>query len=414
MKRIFCSYISISLRALQLTAVIALGLVVAGTNARAAAGDLYVADSQNVYKFTPAAVKSTFATGFFQIVTLAFDRSGNLYVGNSGTGTVPRPATIEKVTPAGTKTTFATLQSTLLGAIAFDGAGNLFASTGFSIVKIAPNGAQSTFASNVPGSWPLAFDALGNLYVGSNPIGAPSILKFAPNGSRTTFITFSGGQSVAYLAFDANGNLFAGTASTIQKITPDGNTSLFASVTPQGLAFGPNGDLFAATLGFIGGAADVIRYTPAGVGTTFVSDPILPTALAFEPVTEKLRNFSARGFVQTGDNALIAGMVLGGSAVATNAVLFRALGPSLSHFGITTPLQDPVLELHNSSGAIIATNNNWQDTQRAQILATGLAPGNPHEAALYALLQAGAYTAVVRGVGNTTGVALVEAYSLNR
>jgi hypothetical protein len=97
-----------------------------------------------------------------------------------------------------------------------------------------------------------------------------------------------------------------------------------------------------------------------------------------------------------------------------NAVVVRAIGPSLSGFGITNPLQDSTLEVYNASGAIIASNNNWQQTQAAQISASGLAPTDSRESAILATLAAGEYTAIVRGINNTTGVALVEIYSLNR
>ena len=78
------------------------------------------------------------------------------------------------------------------------------------------------------------------------------------------------------------------------------------------------------------------------------------------------------------------------------------------------PLADPILELHNSSGAIIASNDNWQDTQKAQIMATGLAPTDARESAIYAMLPAGAYTAIVRGVNGATGIAVAEAYNLSK
>jgi hypothetical protein len=70
------------------------------------------------------------------------------------------------------------------------------------------------------------------------------------------------------------------------------------------------------------------------------------------------------------------------------------------------------MELHNAAGALLMSNNNWKDTQQSQIQATGLAPPNDHESAIYAVLPAGNFTAIVSGVGNTTGVALIEVYSL--
>lgn len=72
---------------------------------------------------------------------------------------------------------------------------------------------------------------------------------------------------------------------------------------------------------------------------------------------------------------------------------------------VTNPLSDPILELHSAGGQIVAANDNWQTTQKAQIIATGLAPADPHESAIFAILPASNFTAVVRGVGKTTGVA---------
>lgn len=145
--------------------------------------------------------------------------------------------------------------------------------------------------------------------------------------------------------------------------------------------------------------------------STFASGLTTPTLLAFEPIAEKFRNVSARGFVQTGDNVLIGGFILGGNALPNNAVVVRAIGPSLSASGVTNPLQDPLLELHDGSGAMIASNDNWRDTGEAQISASGFAPADPHESVILAALPAGSYTVVVRGVGDTTGVALLEVYN---
>ncbi len=127
-------------------------------------------------------------------------------------------------------------------------------------------------------------------------------------------------------------------------------------------------------------------------------------------VNSKLANISTRGFVNTGDNAMIGGTIIIGS-IPTN-VLVRAIGPSLTSFGVPNALADPVLELHGPSGFVTITNNNWRDTQEAQIIATGIPPSNNLESAIFANLPPGAYTAIVRGTGNSTGVALVEAYQL--
>jgi hypothetical protein len=158
----------------------------------------------------------------------------------------------------------------------------------------------------------------------------------------------------------------------------------------------------------------IIKFAPDGTQTTFADGILLPSAIAFQPVTDKLRNISARGLVGTGDNVLIGGFIVGGNALATNAVVVRAIGPSLVQAGVANPLADPTLELHNSSGTVIASNDDWQDTQKEQINATGLAPTDPNESAIYAALPTGNYTAVVRGTNDTTGTALVEVYSVTK
>ena len=115
--------------------------------------------------------------------------------------------------------------------------------------------------------------------------------------------------------------------------------------------------------------------------------------------------------VQTGDNVGIGGFIVTGTT--PKHVLLRALGPSLSSFGISNPLANPVLELHGPSGFTTLTNDNWRDTQEAAITATGLAPTNDLESAILATLPPGSYTAIVRGKDDTTGVGLVEAYNVN-
>jgi hypothetical protein len=95
-------------------------------------------------------------------------------------------------------------------------------------------------------------------------------------------------------------------------------------------------------------------------------------------------------------------------------VLLRGIGPSLKQFGIPSPLPDPILELHGPGGFVTVTNNNWRDNQEAEIQATGLAPTDNLESAIVVTLDAGAYTAILRGNANTIGIALVEAYDLNQ
>ena len=124
----------------------------------------------------------------------------------------------------------------------------------------------------------------------------------------------------------------------------------------------------------------------------------------------RLQNISTRGAVQSGDNVMIAGLILTGPEEAP--VVARALGPSLAEFGVADPLSDPTIELHDQSGAIVAANDNWKDTQQSELAASGLAPTNDKEAAILASLPPGEYTAIVRGANDATGLALVEFYDL--
>ncbi len=126
----------------------------------------------------------------------------------------------------------------------------------------------------------------------------------------------------------------------------------------------------------------------------------------------ELGNISTRGSVQTGDGVMIGGFIVGGTESTASSMVVRAIGPSLSAFGVADALQDPTLELHDGSGTLIASNDNWKDTQQSELEAAGLAPTDDRESAIEIALGPGLYTAIVRGVGDTTGVALVEAYNL--
>ena len=118
-------------------------------------------------------------------------------------------------------------------------------------------------------------------------------------------------------------------------------------------------------------------------------------------------NLSTRMLVQTGAEVGIGGFIITGSAPKT--VILRAIGPSLS---VTGKLADPVMELHGPAGFTTIINDNWRDTQEAEIIATGIPPTNDLESAIVATLAPGPYTAIVSGKNNTSGVALVEVYAL--
>ncbi len=128
-------------------------------------------------------------------------------------------------------------------------------------------------------------------------------------------------------------------------------------------------------------------------------------------VDSQLANISTRGLVQTGDDVLIGGLIIQGEADTT--VLVRAIGPTLADAGVDGALADPLLELHDKNGVLITTNEDWKDSQQTEIEATGLAPENDSEAAILATLSPDNYTAIVKGSGGTTGVALVEVYNIS-
>ena len=149
-----------------------------------------------------------------------------------------------------------------------------------------------------------------------------------------------------------------------------------------------------------------------GVGLVEVYD-LAPAA------NSQLANISTRGFVDTGDNVMIGGLIVGGGSMGGNArVLVRAIGPSLSNSGVQGALQDPTLELHDGNGATTATNDNWkineqtQQSQEAEVRATMIPPSNDLESAIVTTLSPGPYTAIVRGKNHGTGIGLVEVYNL--
>lgn len=123
-----------------------------------------------------------------------------------------------------------------------------------------------------------------------------------------------------------------------------------------------------------------------------------------------LANISTRGFVDTGDNVMIGGFITTPSSGAAK-ILVRGIGPSLTAAGVSGALADPMLELHDANGAIVASNDDWKETQQAEVEATGIPPGDDAESAMVQTLWAGNYTAILRGKNNT-GVGLVEIYRL--
>ena len=176
----------------------------------------------------------------------------------------------------------------------------------------------------------------------------------------------------------------------------------------------PTVPTFAQLLGLDAGGERIFyyQYPTRGCNTAYNTIPIHLENTKFPTVGPQALNLSTRGLVATGDNVLIGGFILTGTDPKT--VVLRALGPSLSGFGLSGVLANPILSVYDSSRTLIATNDDWQtDIGAAFIVDNGLAPTNPSESATLLNLAPGAYTVVVTGKDSTPGISLVEAYDLS-
>ncbi len=430
-----------------------------------AAGNLFVANFSGnaILKFAPDGSKITFASGLNNPSGLAFDVAGNLYASDYGSGK------IFKFTPAGSKTMFASG----LGhpeEIAFDLGGNLFVAdfTTGSIFEFGSGGAMTTFASGLSGSWGIAFNSVGDLFEADSTSGM--VLRFTAQGTKTTFA--SGIGVPTFLAFEpptgmplnvstrmrvlTNDNvLIAGFIITgtdpkkviIRGIGPSLNGVGVALSDPtlelhqgttvitndnwkindqtgqsqeadiRATTIPPTNDLESALIATLvpGNYTAILAGKNGGTGVGIVEVYDLA-----QGANSKLANISSRGFVDTGDNVMIGGFIVGGGSGNGARVIVRAIGPSLNANGSPVPgrLADPTLELHNANGSMIVTNDNWKindqtgQSQEADIRATTIPPTDDLESAIVATLPPDNYTAIVRGKNNTTGVGLVEVYSL--
>ena len=156
-----------------------------------------------------------------------------------------------------------------------------------------------------------------------------------------------------------------------------------------------------------GQSSDITAASPEGINLDVIGYDL--AAAIPPPGPTVLGNISTRLLVGTGDEVLIGGFIITGEQ--PKKLIVRAIGPSLPLTGV---LANPVLELHDSLGAVIATNDNWRSDQEAEIIATGLAPSNDNESAIVMTLIPGSYTAIVQGANEQTGIALVEAYDLDQ
>ncbi len=250
----------------------------------ASAESVYMATygSGSVVRYDGAGQSTVVASGFGSTIGLAFDRRGDLFVGDWDRGQ------ISKIDPAGKVTPFVDVGLFGPMGLAFGPDGDLFVAHrgGQRIVRITPTGEQSIFAA-VPLPVGLAFDAGGNLFV-SSQVG-DKIIKISPSGSLSTFADAADGINWPLgLAFNSAGELFVASAfgSTIHRFDPQGNGSVFAKNDPLGwsngahaLAFGSDGSLYATW-----GADRLARYDPSGaveifagtIGGWFIAIPAIP------------------------------------------------------------------------------------------------------------------------------------------
>src|SRR5437667_4171296 len=237
------------------------------------------------------------------------------------------------------------------------------------------------------------------------------------------------------IAVDANGNVAIGYSVSSDSIFPGMRYAVRLATDPlndlsQGEAIMKQGTGSQTGAGGRWGDYTMTTIDPADGLSFWHTNEYLPKTVdtnwstrvgkfQFGSPGSTLGNISARAFVQTGDNVMIGGFMVQGTE--PKRVIIRAIGPELTQHGVPDALANPTLELHDGTGALIASNNNWATTiiggivtsnQVHEIQASGYVPGDPLESAIIADLPAGNYTAVIRGVNNTTGVALVEVYNL--
>ena len=246
--------------------------------------------------------------------------------------------------------------------------------------------------------------AVGDAHTGANPniVGSAYTNNFA--GAVTT-ILYDIDSTLDTLVIQEPpntgmlhtvGSLGVNTTDNVGFDISQGTGTAYASLT-----VGTTTGLY--TINLATGAATLVG--TIGNATSLAGESIVDISV---PTATRLLNISTRGRVGTGDDVLIGGFINRGGG----RVVLRAIGPSLGALGVPSPLPDPVLTLKDINGVTLATNDDWQSSQAADITATGLAPADSAESAILTSLPPDNYTAIVSGKGSATGVALVEVYQL--
>lgn len=216
--------------------------------------------------------------------------------------------------------------------------------------------------------------------------------------------------------FEAAIAVLSNTAPALPLPTPSPTPSPAASATPSPTASPTASPAPSASVSpsptSTPTASPAPTETPSPSPTSTPTPTITPTPSA-TPTPAQLLNISGRVYTQSGDNVAIAGFIITGNH--PKHVVVRGIGPSMRVDGqvVADALQDPVVELHDASDTLVASNDNWQSDQQTQIEATGLAPGDAREAAIERNLPAGRYTAIVNGAGATSGVGLAEVFDID-
>lgn len=268
-----------------------------------------------------------------------------------------------------------------------------------------PNGNTSEF---FPPNGPAELANIstrGHVGLGDNILIGGVILN--SDSTERTFLVRALGRSL-----NINGAL---TNPKLEVKTPDGTvvgsndnwgSTQQQAIIATGLA--PTDNEEAALLIPLSGQSYTVQVSGVNGVTGIATVEIF--ALGFGSAKE-FRNISTRGNVGTGDNALIGGTIINGSAA--QRLIVRAIGPDLADAGVPGALQDPTLELRDAAGTLLASNDDWRSDHEQEIIATGLAPQDNRDSAIVMTLFPTAYTAIVRGKNGSSGIALVEIYNLN-
>jgi hypothetical protein len=313
-------------------------------------------------------------------VSVSFKQSNGTAISsvNNSSGTVLYPTTITfgatpSIAPGGTGSVSATLNRA--GAAAF--------------------------TSQTPGVCTISGSTVSGVVTGVCTIAASATATSTHAAAQST-LTFTIGQAQT-ITFGTAPVVVVNGTGTVSATASSGLAVTFSTLTPSVCTVSGS-----TVSGLVAGTC-TIAANQAGNGTFSPAPQVTQT---FQVVAgtdiPRLANISTRGPIFTGNDVMIGGFIIGGSA--PKKVLVTARGPSLAAFGVPGTIADPTLQLY-SGQTVIAANDNWQTNANvAEITATGIAPTNPLESALLTTLNPGAYTAIVSGVNGTTGVGIVEVF----